>query len=112
MHRFPIVGWDHFDCIPGTAIEESSVGTFARAFLTTNTEIRIDLNAAERWMVGVGPPKHTGFDRTVLDTCGRAGATSAAISRDREDARLLFALSLAVADRHRPQIGRAHVCTP
>src|SRR5215831_18291367 len=102
MHRFPIICRNHFDRIPGTAIEKRPIRAFARTLLTSDAEIRIDFDAAERRMIGVGYPKHTGLDGTVFDASGRAGAASTAISCDREDAWLLLALRLTVADRHRP----------
>src|SRR5207302_10036096 len=66
-----------------------------------NTQIRIDFDATEGRMIFVRHPEHAGFDWAVLDACGRAGASGATVSRDREYARLLFARGFAVADRHR-----------
>lgn len=97
MHHFPILSRNHFDCIPRTAIEKSSIGSFAGAFLTANTEVRIDLDAAKRRMILIGYPEHASFDRTVFDARWRAGASRAAISGNREDARLLLTRGFAVA---------------
>ena len=97
MHGFPVVGGDHLNCVPGTAVEEGAVRALARAFLTANTQIRIDFDAAEGWMIGIGYPEHAGFDGAVLDAGGRAGAAGAAVGRDCQDARPLLARGFAVA---------------
>src|SRR2546421_3185964 len=102
VHCFPILGRNHLNRIPRTAVEKRSIRSFARAFLTADAKIRIDFDASEWRMIFVRHPEHAGFDRTVFDTCGRAGTASAAIRRDCEDARLLLAGSFAVADRHGP----------
>src|SRR5947208_2636617 len=77
MHGFPIVGRNHLNCIPRTAIEEGAVRAFAGALLTANAEIRIDFDAAEGWMIFIGHPEHAGFDGAVFDARGRAGAAGA-----------------------------------
>ena len=102
MERFPIVGWDHLDRVPGTAIEKRAIRAFARTLLTANAEIRIDFDPSKRRVVLVGNPKHTGFNRTIFDTRRRTGAAGAAISRDRQYARALLARRLSVALRHWP----------
>jgi len=68
VETFPILGGNHFDSVPGTTIQESAVRTFADALLATNAEIRINLNAAEGWVIFVGHPEHTRLDGTILDT--------------------------------------------
>jgi len=102
MHGLPIIGRNHFDGIPGTAVEEGAVRAFAGALLATNAKIRIDFNAAEGWMIFVGHPEHAGFDWAVLDARGRAGATGATVGGDGEDARPLLSSGFAVAFRHGP----------
>ena len=102
MHRLPIVCRNHFNRIPRTAIEKGSIGAFARALLTANAEIGIDFDATERRMIFVRHPEHAGFDGTVLNASGRAGAASAAVSRDGENARSLLALGFPITNRHRP----------
>src|SRR4029079_13785788 len=67
MHSFPIVGRDHFNRVPGTAIEERTIRPFADTFLAANTEIGIDFDAPKRRMILVRNPKHTGFDRAIID---------------------------------------------
>ena len=102
MHGFPVVGRHHLDRIPRTAIEKRAVRTFARALLTTDAEIRIDFDSSEWRMVFIRHPEHAGFDRTVLDTCRRTGATGAAVGGNRQDARPLFSSGFSVALRHWP----------
>lgn len=70
MHCFPILSRHHFNRIPRTTVKKSAIGSLARAFLTSDAQIRIDLNASEGWMVFVGHPKHTSFDGTVFDASG------------------------------------------
>ena len=70
MHGFPIIGRNHFNRIPRTAIEEGAVRAFAGALLATNAKVRIDFDTPEGWMIFVGHPEHAGFDWAVLDTRG------------------------------------------
>ena len=102
MHRFPIVGRNHFDRVPRTAIKKRAVRTFAGALLTADTEVRIYFDSTKRWVVFIRDPEHTGFDRAILDTRRRSGATSAAVRGDRQYARPLLARCFSVALRHRP----------
>jgi hypothetical protein len=102
MHAFPVVGWHHLDCIPGTTIEKRTIRTFACTLLTADTEVRIDFDSSKRRVVLIRHPEHARFDRTVLDTRGRTGATGAAVGGNREDARPLFSGGFAVALRHGP----------
>jgi len=48
VHSFPVVRRNHFNGVPGTAIEERTIRTFADAFLAANTEIGIDFDAPKR----------------------------------------------------------------
>ena len=102
MNGFPIVSGNHFNRIPWTTVEEGSVGSLTRTLLTSDTEIRIDFDTAERWVILVRDPEHAGFDRAVFDASRRTGAAGAAISSNGEDARSFLALGFTVADRHRP----------
>ena len=68
MKTFPILGWNHLDGVPGTAVEKRPVGAFANALLATNAQIRINFYAPERWVIFVRHPKHTRLDRTIFDT--------------------------------------------
>ncbi len=104
MHGFPVVGRYHFNRVPGTAIKESAIRSFADAFLAADTEIGIDFDAAERRMILVGYPEHARLDGTVLYACRRACAPGAAVSRDRKYAWLLLTRSFAVANRHGPML--------
>jgi hypothetical protein len=102
MQRFPIVGWDHLDRVPRTAIEKRAVRTFARTLLTANAEIRIDFDPSKRRVVVIGNPEHTGLNRTIFDTRRRPGAARAAIGGDCQYAWTLLARRLSVALRHWP----------
>ena len=82
MHRFPIVGGDHLNRIPWTAIQKGAVGPFADAFLTTDAEVGIDFDTSKRRVIFVGHPEHASFDWAVLDARRRAGAASAAVGGD------------------------------
>ncbi len=104
MHSFPVVGRYHFNRIPGTAVEKSTIRSFADAFLAADAEIWIDFDAAKRRMIFVGHPEHARFDRAILDAGRRASATSAAVRRDSKYARPLFTSCFAVAFRHGPML--------
>lgn len=67
MHGFPIIGWNHLDRIPRTAVEERAVGALAGAFLTADTQVRVDFDSSKGWMILVRDPEHAGFDRAVFD---------------------------------------------
>ena len=67
VHHLPIFSWNHFDCIPRTAIQECAIGAFADALLTADAQIGIDFDATEGRMIFVGYPKHARFDGTVLN---------------------------------------------
>jgi hypothetical protein len=102
VDRFPIIGGNHFNRIPWTAIQECSVGSFTRTLLTSDTEIRIDFDTAEGRVVLVRYPEHAGLDRAVFDASRRAGAPGAAIGGNGKNARPLLAGRFAVAEGHRP----------
>ena len=102
MKRFPIFRRHHLNRVPGAAIEEGAVGTFAGALLAANTKIRIDFDAAKGRMVLIRHPEHAALDRAILDARGRSRATGAAICRDGKNTRLLLARGLPIADRHGP----------
>src|SRR5882672_6846680 len=97
VHRFPVIGRHHFDCVPRAAVKECSIWSFADAFLTADAEIRIYFDASEWWMIFVRYPEHAGFYRAVFDASRRSRATSATVGGDREDSWSLFACRLAVA---------------
>lgn len=102
VHRFPVVGRHHFNCVPGTPIKESAIRSFADAFLAADTEIRIDFDAAKWRVIFIGYPEHARFNRAILDAGRRSRATGAAVRCDSKYARLLFASCFAVAYRHGP----------
>lgn len=97
MDCLPIVSGYHFDRVPGTTVEERTIGTFADALLTTNAQIRIDLDSSERWVVLVRYPEHACFDRTIFDARRRTRAASATVCSYRQNARTLLSCRLAVA---------------
>jgi len=102
VNAFPVVSRHHLDRIPWTTIEKRAVRTFTRTLLAADTEVRIDFDSSKRRVVLIRHPEHARFDRTVLDTCRRTGATGAAVGGDRQDARPLFSCGFAVALRHWP----------
>ena len=102
MQSFPVVSRYHFDSIPRTTIQESTVRSFARALLTTNAQVRVDFDASKWWVILIWHPKHTRFDRTVLDACRGTGTSSAAVGSDSENARAFLARGLTVAFGHWP----------
>ena len=112
MDCLPIVGGHHFDRIPGTTVEKGAVRTFADALLAADTQIRINFNSSERWVILVRHPEHAGFDRTILDASWRARAAGATVGGDRKNTRPLFACRFAVALRHGPMFfyDVEHVC--
>jgi len=67
---FDVGGFDHDDGVPGAAVEEAAFGAFADAFLAADAEDGIDLDAAERWMVFVGDPKHAVFNGAIFHAGG------------------------------------------
>src|SRR5580704_8418 len=71
-------GVEHYDGVPGTAIEEAAFGAFAHTLFAADAEDRVDFDAAEGRMILVGDPEHAVFDRAVFDAGGRAGAARAA----------------------------------
>ena len=97
MQAFPVFRRYHLDGVPWTTIEEGPIRAFARAFLTADAEVWINFDAAKRRMIFIRNPEHTSFDRTVFNTGRRPGTPGAAVGCNGENARLLFATSLAVA---------------
>src|ERR1700722_15627510 len=82
---------DHCDGVPRAAVKKAAVRPFAQALLAADAEDGIDGDAAEWWIILVGPPEHAVFDRTVFHAGGRAGASGAALGDDRQ----FFGLFLA-----------------
>src|SRR5216684_3161518 len=75
VHGLPIIGRNHLDRVPRTAVEKRAVGTLADTFLTPDTEIRIDFDSSKRRVIFVRHPEHASFDRAVFDASGRARAS-------------------------------------
>ena len=98
MHSFPVVSRHHLDRVPRTAIKKRPIGTFAGTFLTTDAEVRIDLDTSKRRVVFIRHPEHARLDRTLLNARRRAGATGAAVGGDGKYARALLSLRLPVTD--------------
>src|SRR5271169_3558308 len=72
----------HFYGVPQTAIQKSSVRTFAGALLAADAEDRIDLDTTERPMIFVRHPVHAIRHRAIGHAGGRSGATRAAFRDD------------------------------
>jgi hypothetical protein len=70
--------------------------------LTSNAEVRVYFDSTEGRMVFIRHPEHASFNRTIFDTCRRARAARATVSRNCEYARPLLSRRLSVALRHRP----------
>src|SRR5207248_8253486 len=69
----------HRDSVPGAAVKEAAVRTFAGALLAADTEDGVHLDAAEGRVVFVRHPEHAIFYRAVLHTGRGAGTTGAAL---------------------------------
>ena len=102
MHRLPIIGGDHFDRVPGTAVKKCAIRSFADALLAPDAEIRVYFNASEWRMIFVGHPEHARFDGAVLNAGRRPGATGATVGSDGKYSGTLLARRFAVAFRHGP----------
>jgi hypothetical protein len=81
----------HRDGVPGAAVEEAAVGTFAKALLAADAENGIDRDTAERRAVLVGHPEHAVFHRTIFHARRRAGAAGATFCDHSEFFRFLLA---------------------
>lgn len=81
----------HRNCIPGTAVEETSIWTLADALLASDAEDRVHLNPPERRMVLIRNPKHAVLDRAIFHAGGRTGTSGAALGDDGQFFRFLLA---------------------
>src|ERR1700728_3528044 len=77
--RFDVFDGNHFDGIPGAAVEEGTVGPLADTFLTADAEHRVHLDAAEGRMVFIGHPIHAIGHGAIGHAGGCAGTTGAAL---------------------------------
>ena len=102
MKRFPIFRRHHLNGVPGAAVEKRTIWTFAYALLASNTKVGINFDATKRRVILVRHPEHARFDGAIFNASGGTRAASATISRNCQNARLLFASSLAIALGHRP----------
>jgi hypothetical protein len=69
VKRFPIISWNHLDCIPRATIQKRSIGSFAGALLTADTEVWIYFDSSERRMIFIRHPEHTRLNGTILNAC-------------------------------------------
>lgn len=69
----------HLDGVPWAAIQKTSVGAFARALLAADTELRINLDAAEGRVLLVNHPIHAIQNRAVRNAGRGTGATGATL---------------------------------
>src|SRR5438874_11847329 len=104
VHGFPVIGRNHFNCIPRATVQECAVRTFASALLTADAEVGVYFDTSEWRMVLVGNPEHAGFDRTIFDACRRARTPGAAVGSDCKYSRSFFARRFTVALRHWPML--------
>ena len=79
--RFNLFYRNHFDGVPGAAVQEATIGSFTRAFLAANTTLGIDLDPAEGRVFFVGYPIHAVLNRTV-GNAGRRSRTAGATLGD------------------------------
>ena len=91
---FDFFGGEHFDGVPGAAVEEGAVGAFGGTLLTADAELGIDFDAAEGRVVLIGDPVHAVGDGAIGDAGGRARAARAALGDDGELLGLLLARRL------------------
>src|SRR5580704_13118464 len=82
--RFYCFNGHHFDGVPRTTVQKSTVWPFADAFLTADAEQGIDLDVAERGVVFVLHPIHAVTHRAVRHAGGRTGATRTAFCNYRK----------------------------
>ena len=75
---------DHNDGVPGAAVEEAAVRTFAEALLAPDAKNGIDRDAPERRAVFVRHPEHAVLDGTIFHASRRPGASRAALGNDRQ----------------------------
>jgi len=70
VETLPVFSGYHFDSIPGTTVQESTIRSFTYTLLAADAEIRVDFNAPKGRMIVIGNPEHTGLDGTVLNAGG------------------------------------------
>jgi hypothetical protein len=98
VQRFPIIGGNHLDGVPGATIEKSAIGTLAGTLLAANAKIRINLDTTKGRVIFIGQPKHASFDWTVFDAGGGTRTARAAISGYSQNTRPLFPRSFTITD--------------
>jgi len=72
----------HHDGIPGTAIQETPVGSLAHTFFAPDAKDGVHLDAAKRRMILIRHPKHAIFYGAIFHTSGRTRAPRAALGDD------------------------------
>jgi len=75
---------DHNDGVPGAAVEEAAVRTFAEALLAADAKNGIDRDTPEWCAVFIRHPEHAVFDGTIFHASRRPGASRAALGNDRQ----------------------------
>ncbi len=91
MRGFELRQWDQVNGIPRTALEEHSVGTFAGAEFTADTEKRVHFDASKGRMIRVRNPVHAVFHRAIFHACRRPGTARAIFQYDGDNMRLALA---------------------
>lgn len=106
----------HRDCIPGTAVQETAIWTFADALFASDAEDRVHLNPPERRIVFIRHPKHAVFYWAIFHAGGRTGTARAALGDNskffgfflaRGDKTFGFRLKLEFVRYHPDSFGRS-----
>src|SRR5947207_3875220 len=87
---FDLLARDHFDGVPGAAVEERAVRAFARTLFAANTGGGVHFDATEWRVVFVGNPVHAVLDGAIGNASRRARAARATFRDDGELARYLL----------------------
>ena len=82
---------DHGDRIPGAAIQEAAIWSFAQTLLAADAQDGINCDAAEGRIIFVWHPEHAVFDGAIFDAGGRTRASCAAFGDHRQLFRFLLA---------------------
>ena len=101
VYAFKLGKRHHVNRVPGAALQESAIGTFAGAKFAPNAEQGINDNAPERGMVLVRGPKHAISNRAVLDASRGSRAPRAGLIDDGKNVGFAFALGRRAAGNRR-----------
>src|ERR1700690_2522211 len=103
VRALPVLDFHHLDRVPGTTVQEGSVGSLAGTFCAADAGSLVDLDSAKRRVVRVGDPKHAGLNRAVGHANRRASAPRAVFVDDGQLLGLAFS-EIRPAARHRLEL--------